>query len=73
MARRKADFDGLQVQEFLTKAEAMAYTLRLTEEKFNEEIMPYVHVYQGGQGGCYYVQELRKRMLSLVVLKPTKA
>ena len=26
MARRKADFDGLLVQEFLTKAQAMAYT-----------------------------------------------
>lgn len=72
MARRKADFDGLLVQEFLTKSQAMAYTLRLTEETFNEEIMPYVHVYQGGKGGVYYVPELRKRMLDLVELQPIK-
>lgn len=39
MARRKADFDGFD-PEFLTKSQAMAYTHRLTEETFNEEIMP---------------------------------
>ena len=72
MARRKADFDGLLVQEFLTKSQAMAYTLRLTEETFNEEIMPYVHVYRGAKGGVYYVPELRKRMLDLVELQPIK-
>lgn len=72
MARRKADFDSLLVQEFLTKAQAMAYTLRLTEEKFNEEIAPYVHTYRGGHGGCYYLPELRKRMLELVEIQPTK-
>jgi len=72
MARTKADFEGLKVQEFLTKAQAMAYTLRLTEEKFNEEIFPFVHVYKAGKGGAYYVPELRKRMLELEVLSPAQ-
>lgn len=72
MASRKADFETLMVQEFLTKAQAMAYTLRKTEIKFNEEIAPYVHVYRGGNGGCYYLPELRKRMLDLVEMKPQR-
>ena len=71
MASRKADFDGLRVQEFLTKRQAMAYTQRLSEKTFNEEILPYVHVYRGGKGGCYYVPELRKCVLSQVEIKPT--
>ena len=69
MARKKADFDGLMVQDFLTKAEAMAYTLR-SEEKFNEEIAPFVHTYRAGKGGCYFIPELRKRMLEMVEIKP---
>ncbi len=71
MARKKADYDGLIIQEFLTKAQAMAYTLRGTEEKFNVEIHPYVHTYQGGHGVCYFLPELRKRMLQLEVTTPT--
>ena len=69
MARTKADFEGLKVQEFLTKAQAMAYTLRKTPESFDEEIGPYVNLYEAGKGGCYYLPELRKRMLSLLVVK----
>ena len=70
MARRKADMDSLTIiQEFLTKSQAMAYTLRLTEEKFNEDIEPYVNIYQGGKGGCYYLPELRKRMLSMRAIR----
>ena len=72
MARKKADFEGLKVQEFLTKAHAMAYTLRLTEEKFDAEIRPYVHIYRAGQGGCYYLPELRKRMLEFIEILPTR-
>ena len=67
--RRKPDFEGLQVQEFLTKQMAMAYTLR-SEEKFDEDIKPFVHIYRGGKGGCYYLPELRSRMLSLIEIKP---
>ena len=70
MASKKADFEGLRCQEFLTKRQAMAYTLRKTEKTFDEEILPYVHVYRGGKGGCFYVPELRKRMLSQVEIKP---
>ena len=70
MASKKADFQGLMVQEFLTKPQAMAYTLRKTEAKFDEEIAPYVHVYHGGRNGCYYLPELRRRMLSMVEIKP---
>lgn len=72
MARRKADFDGLLVQEFLTKAQAMAYTNYLTEEIFDKEIHPYVHTYQSGHGVNYYIPELRKRKLAMVVTIPTK-
>ena len=71
MSNRKANADGLLVQDFLTKVQAMAYTLR-GEVKFNEEIAPYVHVYRAGKGGAYYIPELRKRMLELVEIAPTK-
>lgn len=71
MPRTKADFEGLRCQEFLTKAQAMAYTQRLTEEKFDEDIKRRVHIYRGGKGGCYYVPELRKVMLEFVEMNPT--
>ena len=35
MARRKADYEGLKVQEFLSKAQAMAYTNYPDEKKFD--------------------------------------
>ena len=72
MARRKADYDSLIVQEFLNKAQAMAYTNCKTEEKFDELIHPYVHTYQGSKGVDYYVPELRKRKLAMVVTTPTR-
>ena len=72
MSSRKADFDGLLVQEFLTKGQAMAYTQRKTERVFDDEIGRYVHVYRGGKGGCYYLPELRKRMLELVEMEPVR-
>ena len=70
MARRKADFDGFE-PDFLTKSQAMAYTHRLTEETFNEEIRPHVHVYRGGKAGIYDKIELRNRVLELVEIEPT--
>lgn len=72
MARRKANFDGFE-PDFLTKAQAMAYTHRLTEETFNEEILPHVHVYRGGKGGIYAKIELKNRILEMVEIRPTKA
>ena len=45
MARRKADYESLMVQEFLSKSQAMAYT-NTTEDQFKEWIQPYVHVYR---------------------------
>lgn len=70
MARRKADFESvIIIQEFLTKPQAMAYTNRLTEEKFNEDIEPYVNIYHGGKGGCYFLPELRERMLNLLAIR----
>lgn len=72
MASTKADFEGLRCQEFLTKGQAMAYTQRKTEAKFDEEIAPWCHVYRGGKGGAYYVPELRNRMLDMVEIAPTK-
>ena len=72
MARRKADYDSLIVQEFLNKAQAMAYTHQETEEKFNAKIHPYVHTYEGGHGVLYFVPELRDRVKAMVVTSPTR-
>ena len=75
MASKKADYDGLMVQEFVTKAQAMAYTNMLTEAAFDEKILPYVHTYQNSDGrgkGDFFIHELRKRKLQLVVAEPTK-
>ena len=75
MASKKADYDGLMVQEFVTKAQAMAYTNMLTEAAFDEKILPYVHTYQNSDGrgkGDFFIPELRKRKLQLVVVEPTK-
>ena len=75
MASKKADYDGLMVQEFVTKAQAMAYTNMLTEAAFDEKILPYVHTYQNSDGrgkGDFFIPELRKRTLQLVVAEPTK-
>ena len=69
MARKKADYAGLMTQDFLTKSQAMAYTLRETEEVFDRDIKPYVNIYRAGHGGCYYLPELRKRMLALIEIK----
>ena len=73
MARRKADYDGLMVQEFLSKAQAMAYTNYTDEEKFNQDIRPYCHVYRNSDRrskGDYFLPELRKRKLQLVEMEP---
>ncbi len=75
MASKKADYDGLMVQEFVTKAQAMAYTNMLTETAFDEKILPYVHTYQNSDGrskGDFFIPELRQRKLQLVVAEPTK-
>lgn len=68
MANRKPNADGLIVQDFVTKVQAMAYTLR-GEVKFDEDIKPYVNIYEAGHGEAYYIPELRKRMLNLLVVK----
>ena len=73
MARRKPDYEGLRVQEFLSKAQAMAYVNYADEEKFNEDFRPYCHVYRNGDSrsrGDYYLPELRKRKLELVEIEP---
>lgn len=71
MARRKADYDGLLVQEFLNKSQAMAYC-NMTEDQFAELIQPFVHVYRSKyQAGDYFLPELRKRKLEMVVIEPT--
>ena len=71
MARRKADYDGLLVQEFLNKSQAMAYC-NMTEDQFAELIQPFVHVYRSKyQAGDYFLPELRNRKLEMVVIEPT--
>ena len=74
MASKKADYDGLMVQEFLSKAQAMAYTNFRVEPEFDEWIGRYCHVYRNSDSrskGDYYLPELRKRKLELVEIEPT--
>ena len=61
MARTKADYDGLKVQEWLTKAQAMAYVNELDETKFREKYGMQCHVYDGGD---YYLPELRSAKMN---------
>ena len=75
MASKKADYEGLMVQEFLSKAQAMAYTNFKREESFDEMIAPWCHVYMNSDNrshGDYYLPELRKRKLELAVIYPTE-
>lgn len=72
MASRKADYDTLMVQEFLSKEQAMAYTNYKTEEAFDRDIRPFVNIYRNGNGrssGDYYVPELRRRKLQLLEIR----
>ena len=69
MARPKPDYDSMIIlQEFLTREQAMAYTHR-GDAKFKADILPYVNIYDGGQGECFYLPELRRRMLNLRRIK----
>ena len=74
MASKKADYDGLIVQEFLSKAQAMAYTNFKVESEFDLYIGRYCHVYRNSDSrskGDYFLPELRKRKLELVEMTPT--
>lgn len=72
MARKKANYKDLMVQEFLSLTEAMAYT-NTTEEEFKEWIAPWCHVYRSKhKSGDYFLPELRKRKLDLVEIEPTQ-
>ena len=74
MASKKEDYESLMVQEFLSKAKAMAYTDFKSEEAFDEMIAPWCHVYRNSDGrseGDYFLPELRKRKLELAVIFPT--
>ena len=74
MARRKADYDSMMVQEFLNKGQAMAYTNFTDETKFDQMIAPWCHVYMNSDNrskGDYFLPELRKRKLELAVIEPT--
>ena len=71
MARPKADYDGLMVQEFLSFEQAMAYC-NFTAEEMKELVLPYVHTYRSKyKKGDYYLPELRKRKLAMVEVEPT--
>ena len=71
MARPKADYDGLMVQEFLSFEQAMAYC-NFTADEMKELVLPYVHTYRSKyKKGDYYLPELRKRKLELAVIYPT--
>ena len=74
MSSKKADYEGLMVQEFLSKAQAMAYTNFRVEPEFDEWIGRYCHVYRNSDSrskGDYFLPELRKRKLELVEINPT--
>ena len=62
MARTKADYEGLHVQEWLTKAQAMAYVNEKDETKFREKYALHCNCYNGGD---YYLPELRARKMNL--------
>ena len=71
MARPKADYDGLMVQEFLSFEQAMAYC-NFTADEMKELVLPYVHTYRSKfKKGDYYLPELRKRKLAMVEVEPT--
>lgn len=73
MGRPKADYETLMVQEFLNKEQAMAYTNIKDSKKFDILIHPYVHTYQTSddRSADYFLPELRKRKLAMVVTTPT--
>ena len=72
MARPKADYDGLMVQEFLSFEQAMAYC-NFTADEMKELVLPYVHRYRSKyKKGDYYLPEIRKRKLELVEITPQK-
>jgi len=69
MARTKPDYEGLKVQEWLTYAQALAYT-NLPENKFKEHVKPYVNKYMRDDKSVQYkLIELSQRMDKLVVVK----
>lgn len=73
MASKKADYDGLMVQEFLSKAQAMAYTNFRNETDFDKYIGRYCHIYRNSDSrskGDYFLPELRKAKLALVEINP---
>lgn len=75
MARRKADYESLMVQEFVSKQIAMAYTNYTDEKKFDDEVRPYLHVYRNSDKrskGDYFIPELRQWKLNHVEINPTK-
>jgi hypothetical protein len=69
MASKKASNEGYQAY-FLDKAQAMGFTHRLSEKKFDEEIAPRVHAYRGGKGFLYKVSELIAVVESMVEIAP---
>lgn len=69
MASKKASNEGYQAY-FLDKAQAMGFTHRLSEKKFDEEIAPRVHAYRGGKGFLYDIDELYTVIKSMVEIKP---
>ena len=73
MASMKADYEGLIVQEFVSKRIAMAYTNMKTEDAFDLWIGRYCHTYRNSDGrgdGDYFIPELRKRKLELEMTTP---
>ncbi len=73
MARKKADYDGLLVQEFLTKDVAMAYVNAKDEKWFDKWIQPWCTIYRNSsKSGDYYLPELRARKLQLAGAFPTE-
>lgn len=53
---------------FLTKAEAMGIC-NVCEATFNEEMMPYLHIYSFGGKTQYLKEEVVKAYMTLAVVK----
>ena len=72
MARTKADYDGLLVQEWLTFAQALAYS-NYDAENFNKDIKPFIGKYKRNKSDVqYFLPEIRKRLKDLQVCEGCK-
>jgi len=73
MARPKADYDGLLVQDFLTYNQALAYA-NCTDDEFKAWYLPYLNVYRCKcKKGQFFIPALRQLILDNVEMKAERS